>query len=744
MPDIFENLSATTNSVVSNISVAGSSLASSVSSAFNSVTGAIGSLGSQLGKARTPKFPIANPLHGYATYDYVLGIACLTDDQLNNPDKTYMKNIKLPLIAKSANADPGNRIKTAFGSFNFYIDKLEINSTIGMENGNNTNMLNMSFEITEPYSMGMFMIALQQAAWNADHDNYLDAPYLLTIDFRGNTETGSMVNVPNTSRKITFKFLTCEMSVSEKGSVYRCECVPVNSMAQSSEHAQLKTDVSVKGKTVQEVLQTGEKSLQSVINKRLQQLKKDNIVEYPDEVLIIFPNKTESAPGPQSQQGGTDKSKPTGATTAGSGTIDDIVKNLGVSRSKVNSTLIQDESSCNSLGRANVIGPGDTRKGDAPFPKENEIYDTVLKTMVRGKNVIDPKTGDYRFSQNSDIINAINQVLVTSNYVKIALAENNLTPDGKRQWWRINTKVYYISTKANNKSTGVKPKLIVYEVVPYLVHSSKLPTPGVKPPGFPELKKQCVKEYNYIYTGKNTDVINFNIDFKIGFAAVMGSQKLSRTMDEKRAEQAGNTGETPPSDTRLPQGKDAQRVPGSTPTRVKFVANYLKTDNKGGGPLEDSQTRAARLFHNALTSGADLVNLEMKILGDPYWIAQSGTGNYTAKPVTTNLNSDGTVNYQDGEVDIVVNFRTPVDINQSTGLYDFGKATKSAQVLQFSGIYQIINVTSSFNGGQFTQVLKGPRRANQEIKEPAEPSKMFNTSNTVVDTRGGPGGEDEM
>lgn len=737
------DLGATTASGSSSTGLDFSGPAAALSAAKDGITGAFGAIGSFLGKAKTPKFPIPNPLHQYATYSYVLGIASLSDYQLAYPDKTYMKNVRLPLICKSANADPGNRIKTAFGSFDFFIDKLEINSTIGLEKGSNTNMLKMSFEITEPYSMGMFMIALQQAAWNSGHDNYLDSPYLLTIDFRGNTETGSMVNVPNTSRKIPFKFLSAEMTVTEKGSIYKCEAIPTNTPALGKEHAELKTDISVKGRTVQEVLQTGEKSLQAVMNKRLQQLKKDKIVDYPDEIMIIFPNKFETAPAPQTQ-GGNDAAKPATATVtaAEAASTEAVAKDLGLTRSKTNSTLIQDTAACNALGKANLIGAGETRKGDAPFGKDNEIYDPVLKTNVRGKNIIDPKTGDYRFAQNTDVMNAINQVLLTSDYVKTALGENNITPEGYRQWWRINTKVYNISTKANNKSTGRKPKLIVYEVVPYNVHASKLTPPNTKAPGFDLLKKNAVKQYNYLYTGKNTDVLNFNINFKIGFAGVMGSSKLSRSQDVQRTGQAsGSDQDTNDNNKPMPDGKDPSKIPGSVPTSVRYVANYVGTDNLGGGGLENGATRAARLFHNALTSGADMINLDMKILGDPYFIAQSGQGNYTSKPLTHNLNSDGSVNYEGGEVDIVVNFRTPVDINQSSGLYDFGKSSKSAPVLQFSGVYQVINVVSNFTGGQFTQTLTGPRRANQEIKDPGSKENMFNSSKQQLEVPNNGDGE---
>jgi hypothetical protein len=217
----------------------------------------------------------------------------------------------------------------------------------------------------------------------------------------------------------------------------------------------------------------------------------------------------------------------------------------------------------------------------------------------------------------------------------------------------------------------------------------------------------------------------------------MGSAALSETQDVKRTAKASGSDQGAQDKNKpMPKGNEPSKDPGSTPTSVKYVANYVGTDNKGGGGLETSESRAARLFHNALTSGSDLVNLELKIIGDPYYIAQSGQGNYSSKPLTNNLNADGSVNYEGGEVDIVINFRTPIDINQTTGLYDFGKSSKSASVVQFSGVYQIITVASHFVGGQFTQTLTGPRRANQEIKGPADKDKMFNSTKQEVPNNG--------
>jgi len=708
--------------------------ASALSSIGNAVTGALSSLGTLIKPLSGVQLPLPNPLFAYASYDYVLGIAVLSDNQLNNPDKGYMNSsVKLDLICKSANSDPTNRIQTTFGQFDYFIDKLEIDSTIGLEKGNNTNMHTMSFEITEPYSMGTFMMTIQEAAWKSDHDNYLQAPFLLTIDFRGNTETGQILSVPNTSRKIPFKFKDITMTVTEAGAVYKCTATPWNSQAQSSHVSAIKNDHSVTGTTVQEVLQTGEKSLQAALNKRLQQLKTDKIVNVPDQILILFP--TDVSSGGVNSSGG-DKEDSTGSVTSVSAdSADAIAKSLGLSQSTIpaNNTLVQDPANVNDIGKSKM-GFSDTRKGDAPVGKDNVVHDANGNT-IRSNNTIDTKQSDMRFSQDTDITAAIDAVILNSDYATDQLQEHNIDKAGMRKWWRVDTQVYTISTKENLGQTGTKPRIIVYRIVPFGVHTSKTTTVGKKAPGFDELEKQCVKVYDYLYTGKNVDVLNFHIEFKAGFTGKMGATSFKKTIDNKQqaaasgAESGDKTNLNP-----LPTGQAPERKLGVIPQAVNFTGTSTSSDGQGGGGIEDEKTRAARQFHEAITSAAGMLQLDLKIIGDPYFIAQSGMGNYTSAPTQyQNLNSDGTVNYQGSEVDIKINFRTPIDINQTTGLYDFGKSSKSAPVLTWSGIYQVTKVVSHFDNGQFTQVLSGPRRNGQEITGAGSSSATMNTSNEKKD-----------
>jgi hypothetical protein len=713
---------ATDGSLSSSPSITDAGPASGLSGITDTIGGALGAVGSFLFGGAKPKLPQPNPLFDYASYNYILGISVLTDDQLNSPDTTYMRGMKLPLICKSGSVDPSNRISTPFGTQEFYIDNLEINSIIGMEKGSNTNVLNLKFDIIEPYSMGMFFVACQAAAWKAKQDNWRTAPFLLTIEFKGNKETGSMVSIPGTKRYIPFKFLTSDLKVTERGTIYSCTAYPTNGSALDNANKQLKTDISIAGSTVQEILQTGPKSLQAVINKRLKALVDTGTVAEQDKVVILFPKKIWSA-GSGASGGTSNAAGAASSTTAAAPTTNPtttqapsaVEKQLGVTVSKANDTLVQAAADVNDLGRSS-LGFGTTRVGDMPLPRVPDVYDPETKRVLKGSNIIDPKTGEFKFSQNTDIINAINQVMLFSDFAAKTISGE---PDnrGMRKWWRIDTQVYRVSSTANIIKTGEKPSIIVYRVVPYDTHSSRLKAPNVKVKGFDSLKKEVAKVYNYIYTGKNVDILNFDIKFEMALSDPSSATAFKDSGDNvQRVNQSGTSDPKSVDIKRMNDGKPVEKTSGANTSGVVFAADKSKNDLHGGHRNENEATRAARMFHDITTQQNQMMELSMRILGDPYYIAQSGQGNYTSQPASANLNKDGTINYQNGEVDIIINFRTPTDVNQTTGLYDFGKSSKSSPVLMFSGLYMLREVNSKFSGGKFEQELIGVRRDLQELK----------------------------
>ena len=739
---VFDDLGATVSSVTSSVSNAASSisavaggLASGLSSITDVVGGVLSTVNQVFKQTANVKLPLPNPLFSYASYTYVISIGMLTDEFLNNPDSTYRAGKKFPLLLKSANADPSNRVNTPYGKFDFFIDNIKIDSIIGFEAGNNTNVSGpITFTITEPYSMGMLFIAIQQLAKQSGHSNWNDAPFILAIEFRGNTETGQILNIPKTARYIPFKFTELDMSVKETGATYNCKGLPFNQEALSNKNSKFKSDQAIKGTTVQEMLQTGEKSLQTVLNQKLQDIAKLNGIEKADEILILFPKDISSASTAASSANSEILSS---ATANPKDTIDStaLFSKLGVTRNTKSGSLEQSQAECNAIGKAK-LGFDDTRKGSTPIGKDNAVYNADTKVMQRDQNYINQNESDFKFRQDTDIPNAINQVVLNSNYIDATFDNANMTPEGYRGWWSVDVQSY--TNGPINKTTGQKPRLLVYRIVPYNVHVSSGPSPANrKPPGYDQLKLQAVKQYNYIYTGKNVDIIKFDINYKSNFMNQMSPDGLIDTQDSKSArDSGGETDGKPYQEVRpLSKGSDPDSTLGVGSQIVSFVKTLAGTDKLGGGGSETQVTRAARLFHDSLTKGTDMVDLSMQIIGDPYYIAQSGAGNYTAQPTQfSNLNDDGSVSYQNGEVDIVVNFRTPIDINQSTGMYNFGPNTDTAPVMQFSGLYKLTNVTSVFSQGKFTQTLTGYRRPMQESTKPElKPAETFNPNNKVPD-----------
>ena len=129
-----------------------------------------------------------------------------------------------------------------------------------------------------------------------------------------------------------------------------------------------------------------------------------------------------------------------------------------------------------------------------------------------------------------------------------------------------------------------------------------------------------------------------------------------------------------------------------------------------------------------------MVMLNMKILGDPFWITSSGMGNHcVSKTNYINVNSDYSVNWETGEVYIDVIFKSPLDINQFTGLYNFG-GPFSDPTIGFRGLYRVNTITSFFKNGEFTQEVQGMRINNQDIDEQKEATNKQVFNSTLLDT----------
>jgi hypothetical protein len=720
------NLTAAVSQTVGQIAGAANKIAGEVSNLVKDPLGAFNidiskllkapsMISNALGGVTAPPYP--NVLNIFSSYTYIFTLSALPDDSVNFPDSTYRAGMPQVIIAKSASGDPYNRVATDYGQFDFFIDNVTIESIVGFDkNTGNSSATSLNFTVTEPYSMGLFMEAIAIAADQAGQPAYNECPFLFQIDFRGFTEINEVVDLPQLRKFFPVKLREVSMKVTGKGSTYQVSCIIWNDGAFSDRYTKHKTDISIRGKTVQEVLQSGEKSLQKVLNDYQAKLVKDGTVAVADQILITFPQDIASSatPGSSAQDTASEDDTPATVNTDAGSSPNSLFEKLGVKKvsTAAGPNVIQAADACNYVGQSSM-GFSKERKGDTPYGQENQSYDQTTGTYIRGDvdSQIDPAISEFKFAQGTDITNSINQVILQSDYARQALKGEMIDDRGFLPWWRIDTQFYQISDDSNLSKTGTKPRIVVYRVVPYRVSSQKFMPANTPAPGYDELRKQAIKEYNYIYTGKNLDILDFDITIANSFFQKFAADGGNNSQDVvTQAEQGTVDG----NDTELkPLEGTATVTPGSTGSKTLPVGTATDSDKLGGGGAETSATRRARQFHEALSEGADMIEVDMKIMGDPYYLGDSGMGNYTASNDTgyQNINNDGAMDAQSSEVDIIVNFRTPVDINQGAGMYDFAD---DKALLNFSGLYKVQTCTSTFQTGRFTQTLHLLRRGLQE------------------------------
>lgn len=689
-----------------------------------------------------PKSP--NYLEDYSSYNYIFTLACLTREETAQPDRTYrVGNFKKPIARSGGGLGPA-KVKTIYednGRLEYFIDNVQIGSLIApTDKTRTTNATSISFEVSEPYSMGLFLQTLQIAA-QPEYTNYLDACYMLKIEFLGYNDTFLVPEVvPNSTRYFPLKFTKVDFNVNEGGSKYAVQAIPWNEQALTDTVQSLPVDVTITGKNLVELLQTGPKSLASVVNTRLLEQEKAKQKVKADEIIIVFPDGRTS----QNYSFGGDTENNAGATTQsgkdseatgmvkeydkkkvweslGQNPSETIPEDFDAYASKILGFVIrrsnlsesikaaQENGSINAVGKSKMITGANT-PGVQPFGFAKFQFDTKNKTWKSGGVTISSDFRDYTFSRGTKIERIIEELVLISDYGRQLSQAIVSDKQGFIDWFRIDTQVYSIPNKDQTKQSGKDAKIYVYRVLPYKVHSSSILAPTKPGLGYDRLKEEAAKVYNYIYTGLNKDILEFDIQLNNSFfTAVSADDDTKSTNSVKDAQNTTKPEEKP---TYAPnEGGSRTSAQGVAKTAA---ATKTSTGSIGGAVgNESTETRVARTFHEAITNGqADLLTLNITIIGDPYYIADSGMGNYNSqKTQYINITKDGSMNYQDSEVDVIVNFRTPIDYNNE-GSMDFPEDTMPVNA--FSGLYKVLKVENSFSGAKFTQQLQLIRRRNQD------------------------------
>ncbi len=742
--------------------------------------------------------PWPNELENFASMNCIITLAALSHKQISDPDNTYRKTGLDNIICQSGGGAGSKKKKTqveiALGSnVEFFIDNLDIGANMqpSLSYGTNSNVTKISFEVKEPYSMGLFYQALSVAAAKAGFQDYTTACFALQLDFKGWTVDGTQVDVPYARRLIPISLTTSQFSVNEGGSIYQVEAIAWNERALRDSVQQIKTDVAITGRTVREILQTGGKSITSIMNARLLEMQEADQVSVADQFVIIFPKEGASTfsptanaetnssatmdPGyynaedgfqdPTHEQvtsprilegywksiGGGEDPVPENfdeylATMSGNvknaGRLDQMMKKYASSSFSQNEIgaakmldspfeggaqpmpepkYVKGSGSLDSFANESIRvrdANEQIKKDNEELAKKTEAFQAKYPIFARaGANMkLDGEIRTYKFSAGTRLQEIIEEVLITSMYGR-ELAEqlkDIKNPFGYIKWYRVETDVYTVPTNSEIAKTGKVPSVYTYRIVPYYVHHSLFIAPSAPSKGIPELKAQAAKEYNYIYTGKNKDILDFQIAYNKSFIYPITADRGSSTAAQTTGAAGTQTTGGPEQQYVTNAAGGAPLPSGEAAAKQADVVN-TNTGNSGGSGFDNSEIGIARMFNDRLMNSlVDMVKVDMTIMGDPFYLSDNGVGNYHAKETSyINMTQDGHANYANGELHVNILFRTPIDFDPSRGDYIFPE--ELVIVDTFSGLYRVNVVNHLINENQYTTVLQMTRvRAQTE------------------------------
>jgi len=553
--------------------------------------------------------------------------------------------------------------KDSSGRFDFFIENLEINGVIQGNNVLGSSLATgMSFTVLEPYSISGFIEALHVSAIAAGYLGYNNAIYLLKIEFLGYDENDKGQKINEATKYLLFRFRNVDIEITDRGTKYSCEAIAHQDSALGTVST-LQKPISAEGSKVGEIL----KSLFDNLNNQIKLSDKEsqnNVTKFHDIFEIRFNNFEE-----------------------------------------LENSKVYDFKQVNSV----TVMPDITELIYNP-----EAVDTAPAQIPRGAKV---RVG---FNQGRSLLQCIESIIVDSEYLKkeilfdvaASMDEYGLVP-----YFIVKT-IIENQEQFNDQAKDYYKKYI-FIVSKYKIHITKIPNYKNMINASLKLKPLIIKEYNYTYTGKNIDVLNFKIEFKSLFYGSI-PYAMGNNSNVGYSNSIG-----PNNEAKVKVSNSDTKTLAKDPTGVVpsiGVPTYIKPVQGTGNVLDDSPyaVLARNLHDSVINSVVNAINGELEILGDPIFLSGNIGTNEIVKnnPDRPNLTEYNDIDPYWGDIYIQVNFRNPVDLNKFSTLK-----------VPFSGIYGIREIKNIFADGVFKQILKVYRIHSQilDTKVQSDPANVIIT-----------------
>lgn len=372
-----------------------------------------------------------------------------------------------------------------------------------------------------------------------------------------------------------------------------------------------------------------------------------------------------------------------------------------------------------------------------------DIYEFVIDPMFANMKVTETEvfkqsqqtaemTLDKRhfaFSGSQHLETIIGQILVTCpEYQRLAKNSDTADSNKTKKPGELKTMHRIVTTSTNlehDDSRNDYVKKYTYKIVPYL-HGTAFIDPAEFSANGKDVYQDYInrriltKRYDYLYTGLNTEVINFNAKFDLTWFIPMPPQGSARTTSEQMPSVKAASISDSFVDKRkaiIPQQAEKFKPSVSTPgTELVYAGDLeqvkdpdikvpLKQAAHAITPMatETPNTRGAGytniLFDQTFVNGVtpNVVQIDLEIKGDPYWLGEPRDPDFETDTL------GDVAKYRQSQVFFALNMAVPQTENIETGFVE--NLDRSV----YTGVYYVTIVKHHFAEGEFKQTLSALR-----------------------------------
>jgi len=639
----------------------------------------------------TKTTPIDNPLHQFPTWTYSFSLWWLDVADYNN-----LVNARSPgagatallpnsyVLAEDGGVYANKRLPSTAG-LNYYITEVEMENTIGLNaTSKSGNITHGKMIIVEPYGISLVDTLLSASFDPATgtFKNYQDRPYMLQVDFTGFDEKGNPIPVSTSKlyrKRFPIRLLQMKIELTDKGTQYTISFSASGHEAYDQGAIATPKIFTVQASTVKEFF--------------------DDLTKQWNAALIY---------------------------------------------------LVEVKKTQTYASRLKFAFPFSDPKDDIASSKLITSNNTPLSEINSTKTTLDVNSKKFTIPAGTNLVDILFKVLAQSQWMQDQLGLLGKDPSKTDQsqllnTFKIQTLLEYKGFKSTAEILSTDPNAGTVDAFdPVLGNRAKDITFIIKKftsfntnhPRTTQLKDSydyTVKNYQYIYTGQNKDIVELKMNFDSTFFVPV----LSFTNQFASQLPTGVTLKdilaTNSPDILLTQGFVSQLFPQlgtiGNDTPMKYLPQVNRPTLTQG--FTNIANPAAQVGLDVMSSlytrlNGDMLYVEMRIVGDPTLLKQddwlyvspnSGAETDASLSQADFCNKYGFIRMDDGDVVCRLTINSPldndIDISNQGNIYPPPGTRPST----FDGQYRILTVKSNFANGKFEQVIRMTRYSNSKLMD---------------------------